>query len=99
MLAQVTEVEHALLCPPSEKAEQQELALKVANIMLFLITTYQCGIFTFYLYTVHISSFLLFQIVCVILACLIILILTKLLYDYWHYRRRGKLPWIVYRMP
>lgn len=62
----LTEVDHALLCPPSEKAEKQELALKI---------------------------------VCVVLASLIILILTKLMYDYWQYRHRGKLPWIVYRMP
>lgn len=62
----ITEVEPALLCPPSKKAEQQELALKA---------------------------------VCVVLASLIIIILTKLLYDYWQYRHRGKLPWIVYRMP
>jgi hypothetical protein len=62
----LTEVDHALLCPPSEKAEKQELALKI---------------------------------VCVVLASLIVMILTKLLYDYWQYRHRGKLPWIVYRMP
>jgi hypothetical protein len=63
---QLTEVDHALLCPPSEKVEQQELALKI---------------------------------LCVVLAALIILILAKLLYDWYHYRHRGKLPWIVYRMP
>jgi len=62
----IKEVEHALLCPPSKKVEQEELALKA---------------------------------VCVVLASLIIIILTKLLYDYWQYRHRGKLPWIVYRMP
>ena len=36
---------------------------------------------------------------CGILACLITITITKLLYDYWNYRKRGKLPWIVYRMP
>ena len=39
------------------------------------------------------------QAVCGVLALLIIITLTKLLYDYWNYRKRGKLPWIVYRMP
>ena len=28
---QLADVDHALLCPPSEKAEQQELALKVGG--------------------------------------------------------------------
>lgn len=36
---------------------------------------------------------------CGILAFLILVTITKLLYDYWNYRKRGKLPWIVYRMP
>lgn len=36
---------------------------------------------------------------CGVLTCLIILTISKLLYDYWNYRQRGKLPWIVYRMP
>ena len=40
-----------------------------------------------------------FQAVCAVLAILIIITFTKLLYDYWNYRKRGKLPWIVYRMP
>jgi len=39
------------------------------------------------------------QAVCAVLAILIIITFTKLLYDYWNYRKRGKLPWIVYRMP
>eukprot|EP00092_Neocalanus_flemingeri_P075585 GFUD01093643.1.p1 GENE.GFUD01093643.1~~GFUD01093643.1.p1 ORF type:complete len:288 (-),score=62.38 GFUD01093643.1:267-1130(-) len=39
------------------------------------------------------------QAVCGVLALLIVITLTKLLYDYWNYRKRGKLPWIVYRMP
>ena len=39
------------------------------------------------------------QAVCGVLACLILATLAKLLYDYWNYRNRGKLPWIVYRMP
>ena len=36
---------------------------------------------------------------CGALTFLIILTISKLLYDYWNYRQRGKLPWIVYRMP
>jgi len=39
------------------------------------------------------------KVLCGILAFLIIITMTKLLYDYWNYRKRGKLPWIVYRMP
>jgi len=39
------------------------------------------------------------QAVCGVLAFLIIVTLSKLLYDYWNYTKRGKLPWIVYRMP
>lgn len=35
----------------------------------------------------------------IILAILIILIVTKLIYDYYHYRKSGKLPWIVAKMP
>lgn len=34
-----------------------------------------------------------------ILASLIILILSKLGYDYYRYRRYGKVPWIVSKMP
>jgi len=39
------------------------------------------------------------QAVCGVLAFLIVVTLSKLLYDYWNYTKRGKLPWIVYRMP
>ena len=39
------------------------------------------------------------QVVCGVLTALILMTVTKLLYDYWNYRQRGKLPWIVYRMP
>ena len=42
---------------------------------------------------------IILKIVCGILSCLIIITISKLLYDYWNYRQRGKLPWIVYRMP
>ena len=35
------------------------------------------------------------QAVCVVLTILIVITLTKLLYDYWNYTKRGKLPWIV----
>ena len=39
------------------------------------------------------------RVLCGVLTFLLILIISKLLYDYWNYRQRGKLPWIVYRMP
>ena len=39
------------------------------------------------------------QAVCLVLTILIVITLTKLLYDYWNYTKQGKLPWIVYRMP
>jgi len=39
------------------------------------------------------------QAVCGVLSFLIVITLSKLLYDYWNYTKRGKLPWIVYRMP
>ncbi|XP_058804541.1 protein singed wings 2 isoform X2 [Phymastichus coffea] len=35
----------------------------------------------------------------VLLASLIILILVKLFYDYWNFKRTGKLPWLVARIP
>jgi len=62
----LTEVDQALLCPPSEKEEQKQMVMKA---------------------------------ICVVLATLIVVIMTKLLYDWWEYRTRGKLPCIVYRMP
>ncbi|KAJ8934001.1 hypothetical protein NQ314_013636 [Rhamnusium bicolor] len=34
-----------------------------------------------------------------VLACLIIFILGKLAYDYYHFKRTGRLPWIVTKMP
>lgn len=34
-----------------------------------------------------------------VLATLIILIFSKLFYDYYHYRKSGRLPWIVTKMP
>lgn len=34
-----------------------------------------------------------------VLASLIILIFSKLAYDYYHYRKSGRLPWIVTKMP
>lgn len=42
---------------------------------------------------------LVLRIVCVSLALLIVIVLTKLVYDYWRYKRQGTLPWIVYKMP
>ena len=33
------------------------------------------------------------QAVCGVLASLIVITLSKLLYDYWNYTKRGKLPW------
>lgn len=35
----------------------------------------------------------------IVLASLILLIVIKLGYDYYHYRKSGKLPWIVTKMP
>nr|XP_012220280.1 PREDICTED: protein singed wings 2 isoform X1 [Linepithema humile] len=35
----------------------------------------------------------------IVLASLIFLILGKLLYDYWSFKKTGKLPWIVAKMP
>ncbi|KAJ8676385.1 hypothetical protein QAD02_012172, partial [Eretmocerus hayati] len=35
----------------------------------------------------------------VVLASLTLLILGKLLYDYWSFKRTGKLPWLVARLP
>lgn len=34
-----------------------------------------------------------------VLGALIILVLGKLGYDYYHYRKSGRLPWIVTKMP
>jgi hypothetical protein len=42
---------------------------------------------------------LLLQMLCGLLAVLIVVTLTKLAYDYWVYRTRGQLPWIVLKMP
>ena len=39
------------------------------------------------------------QTVCLILALLNLAIFSKLLYDYWQYKHRGKLPGIVYLIP
>ena len=41
----------------------------------------------------------LLQVVCVILALVNIFIFSKLLYDYWQYKKRGKLPRIVHMIP
>lgn len=35
----------------------------------------------------------------ILLAILIIFIVSKLSYDYYYYRRSGRLPWIVTKMP
>jgi len=42
---------------------------------------------------------LLLKLLCCILAILIVLVLTKLGYDYTVYRRRGQLPWLALKMP
>jgi hypothetical protein len=34
-----------------------------------------------------------------ILASLIILVIGKLMYDYWSFKKSGKLPWLVAKMP
>ncbi len=41
----------------------------------------------------------LLQLLCVLLAALIVLILGKLAYDYRQYRTKGQLPWLVLNMP
>merc|ERR1719270_155453 len=41
----------------------------------------------------------LLQFVCVFLALVNIFIFSKLLYDYWQYKTRGKLPRIVHMIP
>jgi len=42
---------------------------------------------------------LVLQLVCCLLGICIVLVLSKLLYDYWQYKNKGKLPWIVLKMP
>lgn len=39
------------------------------------------------------------QTVCLVLAVLNLAIFSKLLYDYWQYKQRGKLPSIVHLIP
>ncbi|CAB4054694.1 unnamed protein product [Lepeophtheirus salmonis] len=39
------------------------------------------------------------KLLCVLLAILIVIVFTKLGYDYWVYRTRGQLPWLVLKMP
>lgn len=34
-----------------------------------------------------------------ILASLIVLVIGKLAYDYWSFKKTGKLPWLVAKMP
>ncbi|TRY68648.1 hypothetical protein TCAL_07683 [Tigriopus californicus] len=41
---------------------------------------------------------LLLQVLCVILALLIVLVLARLAYDYWIYRTKGQLPWLALKM-
>ena len=45
----------------------------------------------------HREAFL--QSLCVLLAALILAVLAKLAYDYWAYRTKGQLPWLVLKMP
>lgn len=35
----------------------------------------------------------------IVLATLIVMVLGKLAYDYYHYRKFGKLPWIATKLP
>lgn len=35
----------------------------------------------------------------IVMAILIVLIVSKLSYDYYYYRKSGRLPWIVTKMP
>jgi len=39
------------------------------------------------------------QVVCGSLSVCIVVVLCKLVWDYWQYKNYGKLPWIVYKMP
>ena len=45
------------------------------------------------------SQELLLQLLCGVLSISIIVVLTKLGYDYSIYRRRGQLPWLAWKMP
>ena len=42
---------------------------------------------------------LFLRLLCLVLAILIVAVLSKLAYDYWVYRTRGQLPWLVLKMP
>jgi len=42
---------------------------------------------------------LVLQLVCVLLALVNVLVFSKLLYDYWQYRHKGKVPRIVHLIP
>ena len=42
---------------------------------------------------------LLLQLVCVMLALVNMFVFSKLLYDYWQYKSKGKLPRIVHWIP
>ena len=42
---------------------------------------------------------LLLQLLCCLLAVALVLVLSKLGYDYSVYRRRGQLPWLALKMP
>lgn len=39
------------------------------------------------------------DILSAVLALLILIVVGKLLYDYWTFKRTGKLPWLVAKMP
>jgi len=42
---------------------------------------------------------MLLQVLCVVLALVNFIVFTKLLYDYWQYKQRGKLPRIIHLIP
>ena len=45
------------------------------------------------------SQELLLKLLCGVLSISIVVVLTKLGYDYTIYRRRGQLPWLALKMP
>lgn len=46
-----------------------------------------------------VSQELMLQLLCLLLAILIVLVLAKLAYDFQVYRTRGHLPWVALKMP
>jgi hypothetical protein len=40
----------------------------------------------------------LLDLLSIFLALLIILVITKVMYDYWNFKKYGKVPWLVSKM-